>query len=118
MTADWFPELDGRVQESFRAKLNALRERCGFPLPVTSAYRTPDENAALSTTGRDGPHTTGRAVDIAVSGERAFILLKYALEAGFTGIGLRQHGPLAKRFVHLDDLGGPEFPRPRPWTYP
>ncbi len=38
-------------------------------------------------------------------------------EFGFTGRGLRQHGPVEKPFVHLDDLeGAPSCPLPRIWT--
>lgn len=115
---NYFPELDARMQESFMAKLIALREKCGFPMPVTSGYRTPEENKAVSTTGENGPHTSGRATDIAISGENAFKLVSFALAEGFTGIGIKQHGPMRGRYVHLDDLSAPEFPRPRIWTYP
>lgn len=115
---DYFPELSDRVQPDFRLRLNVLRETCGFPLPITSGYRTPEENMRISTTGANGPHTTGRAVDIGISGENVHKLIVLALDAGFTGIGLKQHGPLSGRYVHLDDLTGPDYPRPRIWTYP
>ena len=40
------------------------------------------------------------------------------LEFGFTGRGLRQHSPVEKRFVHLDDLDDtPDCLQPRIWTY-
>ena len=44
----------------FVAMLDDLRERCGFPFRVTSGYRCPAHNQQVSTTGPDGPHTTGR----------------------------------------------------------
>lgn len=117
MSINYFPELDARMQEGFMAKLVALREQVGFPMPVTSGYRSPEDNAAISSTGTNGPHTTGRAVDISISGENAYKLIAAALAAGFTGIGIKQHGPLVGRYVHLDDLTSPEYPRPRIWTY-
>ena len=117
MTINYFPELDAKMQSGFMAKLIALRERCGFPLPVTSGYRTPERNKEVSNTGESGPHTTGRAVDRAINGENAYRLVAMALAAGFTGIGLKQHGPMNGRYIHLDDLAAPDFPRPRVWTY-
>lgn len=104
------------MNQAFMVKLEAVREECGFPLPVTSGYRCPKHNQSVSTTGEGGPHTTGRAVDIAVSGEQAFRLIQVAILHGMTGFGLRQSG--TSRFVHLDDLTLDDgYPRPRFWTY-
>jgi len=97
----------------FMGKVDAIRDRLGFPFVVTSAYRCPDHNLAVSTTGADGPHTTGRAIDIAVARERAYWVLRLAMEMGLTGIGVSQKG-VARRFIHLDDL---EDNRPRIWSY-
>lgn len=97
--------------------LDDLREACGFPLPVTSGYRCPDHNEKVSSTGRTGPHTTGRAADLGVSHKQAFEALTWAARMEFTGIGLNQKG--AARFVHLDDLPAAEGqPRPTVWSYP
>lgn len=99
----------------FMSHLVALRRGLGFSLPVTSGYRCPARNAEISSTGNSGPHTTGKAVDIAVSYESAYRLVEAALKSGwFSGVGVRQHG--AVRYIHLDDIGGPG--RPRLWTYP
>jgi zinc D-Ala-D-Ala carboxypeptidase len=103
----------------FVEALDILRGEFGRPLRVTSGYRCPKHNAAESTTGLDGPHTTGRAVDLAVCGQEAFALVKLAAARGFTGIGVKQHGPMHKRFVHLDNLpAAAARARPRIWTYP
>lgn len=108
----------GRLpQQSFMDKLERLRQRCGFPMPVSSGFRCPEHNAKVSSTGSWGPHTTGRAIDLAVSHSRALELVRAALSAGFTGIGIKQHG--AGRFIHLDDLpDGEKQPRPTIWSYP
>jgi len=100
----------------FMQKLHDLRLKCGFPFPVTSAYRCPEHNQAVSSTGPEGPHTTGRAIDIAVSYDEAFDVLKNAADCGFTGIGVQQSGD--GRFIHLDDFTAQSrFPRPTVWSY-
>lgn len=42
------------------ARLNRLRHLCGFPLVLTSAYRTPYHEVCRNRPA-DGPHTTGCA---------------------------------------------------------
>lgn len=99
----------------FMAKLELLRRLLGFPLPVTSGFRCEAHNREVGGGDLSG-HLDGRAVDIAISGERAVELVKAAFGFGFTGIGLQQRGE--GRFVHLDDLeDSPGRPRPRIWTY-
>ena len=93
-------------------RLDALRHSFGEPMIVTSGYRCPAHNDNVSTTGLDGPHTTGRAADIGISGAAALDLV---LLSNFGGLGINQKGPHEKRFIHLDDLDGPT--RPRIWSY-
>lgn len=100
--------------QDFMDKVEILRVRCGFPLPVTSAARCPIHNARVSRTGATGPHTTGRAIDFAVIGNRALDVVRHALEEGFTGIGVQQKG--GGRFIHVDDLKAAEG-QPRPWIW-
>ena len=96
----------------FLAILNRIRADCGFPLVVTSGYRCVDHpiEAAKPYTGS---HTTGKAVDLAVSHKQAHKLLHVALMCGITGIGVNQTGN--RRFIHLDmsDVA----PRPTVWSY-
>lgn len=101
------------IQPGFVDKLDRLRATVGFPLRVSSGYRCPLHNQAVSTTGPDGPHTTGQAADLRVDRERAMIVVREALRMGFTGVGVKQHG--ANRFIHLDTLTGPG--RPTIWSY-
>jgi uncharacterized protein YcbK (DUF882 family) len=98
-------------------KLQLLRNWCGFPLRITSGYRSPEYNDKVSGTGKDGPHTTGRAFDIACYGESALKVIYFAHKIGFTGIGVKQSGPFPFRFVHVDDLEGHETKGPRPWIW-
>lgn len=99
--------------QDFMDKVEALRVSVGFPLPVSSAARCPDHNAKVSGTGRTGPHTTGRAIDLAVDRSKAYAVLSTALRMGFTGIGVQQKG--GGRFIHLDML---TEGRPTVWSYP
>lgn len=101
------------------ARLERLREICDFPFKVNRGASCPAHNAKVSSTGTDGPHTTGQAFDLGVSGERALRLVDRAREVGFTGIGVKQHGPHERRFVHVDDLPNADGqPRPWIWSYP
>ena len=106
------------MDKEFLDKLQAIRTKVGFPLNITSGYRCPDYNDAISSSGRKGPHTTGKACDIQVSGGSTLFLLRASLAVGVTGVGLKQKGPHSSRFVHLDVLeASPSRPRPWCWTY-
>ncbi|GAA5446076.1 hypothetical protein Misp06_04284 [Microbulbifer sp. NBRC 101763] len=97
-------------------RLILVRERLGKPMIINSGYRCPAHNARLNATMT---HTTGQAVDISVSVGGAHRLIKIALEEGFTGMGVKQKGPIKKRFIHLDDLDSIPGERTRPtvWSY-
>lgn len=103
------------MHPDFMSKLVALRTYLDFPFPVSSAFRCPEHNQRVSSTGANGPHTTGRAIDIAVRGEQAYEIVSQAARFGFTGIGVAQKG--GGRFIHLDDLEYPDAPRPWVWSY-
>ncbi len=95
------------------AKFNELRELVGEALPMSSGYRCPDYNTIR---GFTQTHSTGQAGDLAVSHRLAYLIVSYALECGFTGIGVSQKGQ--GRFIHLDDLEqADKRPRPHIWSY-
>lgn len=104
------------MDPKFMVEIEILRDLCNFPFVVTSAYRCPEHNAAVSSSGKNGVHTKGIAIDIAVSGQRTYHLLRLAFEMEkFTGIGINQKG--TSRYIHLDTATQPEFPRPTVWSY-
>ena len=105
------------MSHSFMKDIVLLRRLCGFPLTVTSAYRCPAYNDSISSTGRDGPHTTGLAIDFQVSGKKSHRLLEVAMTLKFKGIGISQKGPHESRFIHIDNLSSEQGPRPWVWTY-
>lgn len=88
--------MDGQFM---REVADPLRNALGFGLSVNSGYRCPDYNEQLSSTGRTGPHTTGRALDIrCTSSHKRHMIVKIAL-----AMGLRVTP--AKTFIHIDNLG-------------
>lgn len=108
MTYPHFPEVDQeRMNPEFMSLLITLRKELDFPFRITSHFR--DEK-------KKGAHYFGRAVDINVWGERAYILINSAEEYGMTGIGISQKGPTNKRFLHLDNMSTTDK-RPRPWVW-
>ena len=105
------------MDASFMDRIENLRVAFDKPMSVSSGYRCPTHNSNQSSTGKTGPHTTGKAIDIHVFGEEAYTLLLLAMQMGFTGVGVRQKGGHLSRFIHIDDLQPNEHPRPRVWSY-
>ena len=104
------------MNSEFMNKVVKLRKLCNFPLKIISGYRCPDRNKEVSKTGENGPHTTGKAIDILAHGPQAYVILLLALQLDFTGIGIHQKGPVEKRHIHLDwDISNKK--RPNIWTY-
>ena len=101
------------MDDAFLGKLDILRYAYGKPIYLTSAYRCPEYNDKISKTGANGPHTTGKAVDIRVYGTNAAELLKHACNIGFMGLGFSQKGDHKQRFIHIDDIDS----ELRPWIF-
>lgn len=102
------------MDASFVLMLEKLRVRFREPIILNSAYRCERRNKDVGGVPASA-HTKGCAVDIKISGDKAYILMDMALDLEFSGIGVKQHGDYNKRFVHLDNLTGEK--RPRIWTY-
>lgn len=88
------------MQKEFMDKLQELRNRLGFPLIVTSGFRSV-KHSIEAKKPKGGMHTKGLACDIKCHSNTAYKIVKVALELGFTGIGINQKGATG-RFVHLD----------------
>lgn len=97
------------MKDDFIDILQCLREDVGFGLVVSSGYRCSTHNQNVSSTGPNGPHTTGRAADFAVDRARAYALVKAACNRGLR-VGVNQKG--SARFIHVDDLDGSPI-----WSY-
>ena len=59
--------------------VQAYRDEVGEGVSITSGYRSPEHNNSVSSTGLDGPHTTGLAVDISTNTQSQYKLLNFAL---------------------------------------
>jgi uncharacterized protein YcbK (DUF882 family) len=127
MNYDFFPDHElackcgcgggsEQMDHDFMRRLILMRREADFPFPLSSAYRCPAHNNAVSGTGYDGPHTTGAAVDINIHGERAVRVLGLAIKHGMTGLGISQKGNHGSRFIHVDRIEG-YTPRPWVWSY-
>ena len=83
------------------------------PLSITSAYRCSSHNDSVSSTGPNGPHTTGNSVDIGVKNSQHRKLLIDWFATKVTGLGI------AKSFIHIDNLTADDGfdMRPNAWKY-
>lgn len=104
------------MDSDFMHDIQRIRDRLGFPFVVTSAYRCEahDRSVGGSSSPGHGPHTTGRAIDIAIRGANAWKLLQAAAGDFFRGIGVNQRGD--RRFIHIDDIKD-DTKRPALWSY-
>ncbi|CAI8227342.1 Uncharacterised protein [marine metagenome] len=103
------------MDPGFMSTLEAIRIKCDFPFTITSAYRDPTHPIEAKK-AKPGTHASGRAVDIAVRGDKALKLIEVAFEFGITGLGVQQKG--GGRFIHLDNLSTEDgFARPNIWSY-
>jgi uncharacterized protein YcbK (DUF882 family) len=109
MIAKYFSAKEFRCPESgilfvdseLLEQLDALREKLGQPLYVTSGCRSPEHNAKIGGSSKSMHITTTmtpcRAADVrARSAKQKYMIVKYALELGFGGIGVYA------THVHLD----------------
>jgi len=102
-----------KFKQATLLRLNNLRDFCGFPFKINSGYRCESYNKKK---GYTQTHSTGQAVDIALTHKQAYIVISNAKKYGFTGIGVKQKGH--GRFIHLDDLKeAGNRPRPHIWSY-
>ena len=97
--------------------LQAYRNVKGSGVTVTSGYRSPEHNNSVSSTGLDGPHTTGLSVDISTNSQTQYQLLRFALNYNPQAMGIG----IAKTFTHIDfltiDAGDKYAVRPNVWRY-
>jgi len=96
---------------AFVRKLDAIRIRCGFPLRVSSGYRTAEHNAKVGGAAKSA-HCLGVAADLVIPEPQSLnrlIFIKAALAEGINRIGI------GKSFVHVDT--SVDAPKNVMWTY-
>lgn len=85
------------MEQGLMDMLDDVRARAGIPLVLNCAYRSRAHDMAMGRSGNSA-HTRGRAVDVRCNTSATrFKIVKAALAAGFTRIGI------AKTFIHLDN---------------
>ena len=100
------------MDEKLLSMLDEMREIYGYPIKITSSYRSP-EHPIEAAKKQPGEHSYGAAVDIVSdSGGKTFRLVKAAIEVGFTRIGVSRK----KGFIHFG-IGYPNAPEKTIWTY-
>lgn len=90
------PNSGINMDKNFLKLLDKLRHRCGFPLYITSGYRSKEYNELMGGSHLSA-HTKGLAVDIrcSTSYERLIIVIE-AFKLGINRIGVYN------KHVHLD----------------
>ena len=78
--------------------LDAARNIADVAFHINSGIRCPAHNQTVSGSGPDGPHTTGKSVDVRATDSRTrYKILEAAILMGFNRIGIH------RRFIHLDN---------------
>ena len=107
-----------KAHPSILARLDALADRMGAPIPILSGYRDPDHNALIGSMP-NSQHVYGTAADISQDYDLRYDL---AAELGFSGIGYIAGTDLV---VHVDtraegpnNTTGGQVGAPTTWEYP
>tara|TARA_R100000329_G_scaffold16984_3_gene17245 strand:+ start:668 stop:1057 length:390 start_codon:yes stop_codon:yes gene_type:complete len=104
------------MNETFMERLIELREKLNKPMVISSGYRSEAHNIAIGGS-KNSAHLKGCAVDVVCSGHLAYEIVKLAMELEFSGIGVKQNGVHAKRFIHIDTMPRHSITSPRPWIW-
>ena len=87
---------NNRMDPVFLARLDALRDACGFPFRITSGYRDPSHPVEAKKK-KSGTHSQGIAADIAVAdASQRRILVAQAVRLVFEGVAV------ARGLIHVD----------------
>jgi uncharacterized protein YcbK (DUF882 family) len=99
------------MQERFMDVLLAIRKEWGKPMKITSGYRHWSHPVEAAKGHKNGEHTKGLCVDVAITGGvEAAKLAMIAMKHGIVRIGV------ARTFLHLG-MGDPSLPAPALWSY-
>ena len=104
------------MNETFMERLIELREKLNKPMVISSGYRSEAHNIAIGGS-KNSAHLKRCAVDVVCYGHLAYEIVKLAMELEFSGIGVKQNGVHAKRFIHIDTMPRHSITSPRPWIW-
>ena len=107
-----------KAHPALLARLDALGDRLGAPIPIISGYRDPAHNSYVGGSP-ESQHMRACAVDIDYD---YGLTIDVAVELGFSGVG---HVADTDRVVHVDvraegpaNKTGGAVGRPTTWDYP
>lgn len=106
------PDDRARISPALVRCLQAIRERAGRPVKITSGYRSWARNVAVYRARNQQPtlsrHCSGQAADITIAGLTGLQIAELAIDACGNDIALG----IGSNFAHIDVRG-----RPDTWTY-
>lgn len=102
------------MDEGFMFDLDSIREECGFPIILRSAYRCNVYDAEI---GGEGNHPTGKAVDAEFhNSHELYMIIVKCRQVGITRFGIKFEGVNPTRgFIHFDKIF--EQPKEVVWGY-
>jgi len=83
------------------AELTKIEAKQGVKLTITSWFRDPATNVRVASSGPNGPHTTGSAVDFYPESDAVFQKIFKEYDASWPGGVAQKRG----EFIHLDLVG-------------
>ena len=91
------------MDEGFMFDLDSIREQCGFPFILRSAYRCLEYDKEI---GGEGNHPTGKAVDVKFHSSRElYLIIIKCRQVGITRFGIKFEGVNPTRgFIHFDKI--------------
>ncbi len=101
------------IPDAFLLELESIREECGFPFILRSAYRCVEYD---NTFNGDGNHPKG-AVDVEFqSSHELYLIIEACRKRGITRFGIKFEGVNPTRgFIHFDHIF--EHPQEVVWGY-
>lgn len=101
-----------RISPQLVTCLQAIRDRAGRPVRITSGYRSWARNVAIYKARGKQPtlsrHCSGQAADITIAGLSGIAIAKLAIDVCGANVALG----VGERFAHIDVRGAPTT-----WTY-
>ena len=104
----WLPGKDSRVKSSLLKIMENVADDVGYPLTITSGYRSPAYNK-LKRGAKKSLHMQGKAMDVRMRNKTKSEILKFvevANKHGIRGIGLYFPAKDGGNFIHCDIRSG------------
>jgi uncharacterized protein YcbK (DUF882 family) len=106
----WLPHTDSAVKPRLISILEKIADDLGYPLTITSGYRSPQYNAKKEVKGaKNSQHMLGNAADIRMRNKTKKEILEFvdiAVGHGIRGIGLYFPAKKGGSFIHCDIRSG------------